>query len=593
MTDQNARPDPPLIGTRFQTYIEHVSDIVSVIDMTGKVLYVSPSIESVLGYAQDEHIGENVFEFIHPDDLDGTFERFLEAIDQEGETVESAEFRFKAADGSYLWLEAIGRTQIATDIEGFVITSRDITERKQRLRELRRYETILSHSSDMTIIVDGNLKVEYISPAVEPMLGYSQGEVIGTNSFDYIHPDDLEEAVDALSRTVTHPDEVITVEYRSSHADGGWVWVEVRGRNYLDDPYIDGIMVDVRDISQRKEHERALKNERDRANALFSRLGEPVVEVVFEEASPYIKRMNDTFKDTFGLDESAVGEALDAHIVPEESIESAMLINEDVGSGNVSEREVERMTDDGRRTFLLRTVPFRVDDEARAHAIYIDITDRKKRERELERQNERLERVSRVISHDLRNPLTVAKGYLEIAREAEDPDEALEMVGEAHERMDDLIEDTLALARQGQRIVEFEPVRLSTLAGRCWSMVNTGDATIDCVDDVAFEGDPDALAHVFENLFRNAIQHGDDEVTVTVGSIGSHGIFIEDDGPGIDPDKREEVFEPGYSTSGSGTGFGLAIVKEIIDAHGWDIAVTAGEAGGARFEITGMRLADT
>ena len=563
--------------------------MITVLDESGTIRYVSPSVESVLGYTQEEHTGENVFDYVHPEDREATFQQFVETISTSQDITESAEFRFKAADGSWIWLEAVGNNRLSDEIGGFVITSRDITERKERLRELRRYETILSHSSDMTIIVDGNLRVEYVSPAIEPMLGYEQEDVIGTNAFEFIHPADLEEAVSGLEGTIENPDEVVTVEYRSKHAEGGWVWVEVRGRNYLDDPYIDGIMVDVRDITQRKQQEAELERERDRANALFSDLGEPAVEVVFNESVPYIKRMNDTFVETFELDESALDEPLDEQIVPEGRRESAMLINEDVESGNVTEREVERLTPEGPRTFLLRTVPFSVDSDSRAHAIYIDITDRKERERELERQNERLERVSRVISHDLRNPLTIAKGYLDIGREEYD-DDALAMVEEAHERMDALIEDTLTLARKGQRIAEFQSVQLSTLVDRCWAMVDTQDATIEVTRDATFEADPESLAHVFENIFRNAIQHGDASVTVQVGAIDSTGIYIEDDGPGIEPNQRDEVFEPGHSTTDSGTGFGLAIVKEIVDAHGWDIRVTVGSQGGARFEITGMYL---
>ncbi|MFW6153224.1 MAG: ATP-binding protein, partial [Halobacteriota archaeon] len=384
-------------------------------------------------------------------------------------------------------------------------------------------------------------------------------------------------------------DETVTVEFRARHAGGGWVWVEVRGRNFLTNEHIEGVMVDVRDISARKQQEVELELERDRAKALFEELGEPVVEVSFDGTEAIIERMNDTFMATFGLDESAVGDSLDEEIVPEEAATQARDINRHVEEGSVTEHEVERETADGLRTFLLRTVPFSVGGGSRAHAIYIDITDRKDYERELERQNERLERVSSVISHDLRNPLSVAKGYLELAREEHDSD-ALAYVEEAHERMDAIIEDTLTLARQGHRAVSLESIALADIVERCWTMVDTADATIEVDDDVRFLGDDERLPHLFENLFRNAVEHGGEDVTIRIGAIPD-GIYIEDDGPGIDPSAREDVFEPGHSTSSGGTGFGLAIVKEIADAHGWDITITDGSDGGARFEITGLVLA--
>ncbi|WP_239640455.1 sensor histidine kinase [Halogeometricum pallidum] len=89
-----------------------------------------------------------------------------------------------------------------------------------------------------------------------------------------------------------------------------------------------------------------------------------------------------------------------------------------------------------------------------------------------------------------------------------------------------------------------------------------------------------------ENLFDNAVRHGGERVTVTVDRL-SDGFSVEDDGPGIPAEERDDVFEYGYSTADDGTGFGLNIVAEIADAHDWDVAVSEGD-GGARFEVTGV-----
>ena len=95
---------------------------------------------------------------------------------------------------------------------------------------------------------------------------------------------------------------------------------------------------------------------------------------------------------------------------------------------------------------------------------------------------------------------------------------------------------------------------------------------------------------MFENLIRNAIDHGGDDVAVTIGDLDG-GFYVEDTGPGIPSEERDAVFEVGYSTSDDGTGLGLSIVKHVVDAHGWDIRVTEGTEGGARFEITGIESA--
>jgi PAS domain S-box-containing protein len=247
-----------------------------------------------------------------------------------------------------------------------------------------------------------------------------------------------------------------------------------------------------------------------------------------------------------------------------------------------------------------------------------DISERRARQ-ELERQNERLEEFASVVSHDLRNPLTVAEGYLSLARLDVDNDD-LEQVASAHKRMYDLIEDLLTLARAGRAVGEPEPVDLGTVARQGWASVETGESELQVTGDATFEADPRRLRELFENLFRNAIEHGSKSpaskarqgavehgttphvpigeengggdvptVVVTVGTLEEDGecvgFYVEDDGPGIPKEIRDEVFESGYTTGEGGTGFGLAIVEDIVEAHGWRVAAVAGSSGGARFEV--------
>jgi len=222
---------------------------------------------------------------------------------------------------------------------------------------------------------------------------------------------------------------------------------------------------------------------------------------------------------------------------------------------------------------------------------FTDVTNREEYRRELERQNERLENFASMVSHDLRNPLTVAKGNLDLARKDGDAEE-LETAAAALDRMEVLIDDLLALARQGQPIEEPEPVDLAETASRCWRMVEAGDATLDVTDGLTLLADPDRLQQLLENLFRNAVEHGGSDATITVGASDSGaGFYVEDDGPGIPEADREQVFESEFTTNQDGTGFGLAIVREIVDAHGWEIRATESADGGARFEITGVETA--
>ncbi|WP_123536587.1 GAF domain-containing sensor histidine kinase [Halosimplex salinum] len=205
------------------------------------------------------------------------------------------------------------------------------------------------------------------------------------------------------------------------------------------------------------------------------------------------------------------------------------------------------------------------------------------RERELARQNDRLEEFAGVVSHDLRNPLNVAAGRIEYLREADD-DEHLAAAADALTRMEELIEDLLALARQGATVESFEQVSLGTVAAEAWNSVDSPAATLRTDDLGVIAADRPRLRQLLENLFRNSVEHGGEGVTVTVERIEG-GFAVSDDGPGIPADERDTVLRPGYSTNPDGTGFGLNIVQRIAEAHGWDVSVGESPTGGARFEF--------
>jgi len=220
-----------------------------------------------------------------------------------------------------------------------------------------------------------------------------------------------------------------------------------------------------------------------------------------------------------------------------------------------------------------------------------DITERKRLEGRLERENERLSSFASVVSHDLRNPLSVAQVAVDAAT-MEVTDEAttaeLARADEALERIETLVDGLLALARQGRTVDDPEPTSIPTAVTGAWSTVAAPEATLGLDDGLGtVPADPERLRTLFENLFRNAVEHGSHDVAVYVGALPD-GFYVEDDGPGIPPEDRANVFEQGYTTGEEGTGLGLAIVESIAEAHGWAVAVESGAEGGARFAFTGV-----
>lgn len=218
-----------------------------------------------------------------------------------------------------------------------------------------------------------------------------------------------------------------------------------------------------------------------------------------------------------------------------------------------------------------------------------DISTRKERERKLRQKTERLETFANTVSHDLRNPLTLALSRFELAEEECDSDH-LEAIGTALERMDVLVDDLYTLALYGQQTRDVESIDLAAIAESAWQTIPTEEAELRVEDGPRIDADPSRLQQALENLFRNAVDHADVPVTVRLGKLDGAGFYVADDGPGIPSETRDQVFEAGYTTDANGTGLGLSIVREVARAHDWEIAVIEGENGGARFEVTDVTV---
>jgi signal transduction histidine kinase len=156
--------------------------------------------------------------------------------------------------------------------------------------------------------------------------------------------------------------------------------------------------------------------------------------------------------------------------------------------------------------------------------------------------------------------------------------------------MERLIDDLLTFARAGSEALSYTTVELGQVLDGCWERTRTDGGSLTVETDESIRADRARLQQLLENLLLNAVEHGGSDVSITAGSLAD-GFYIEDDGPGIPESKRDDVLEAGHSTSQEGTGFGLSIVAAVAEAHGWELNVTDGSDGGARFELTGVEFA--
>ena len=296
--------------------------------------------------------------------------------------------------------------------------------------------------------------------------------------------------------------------------------------------------------------------------------------IVVLDANEHVVDFNPTARELLGLDADAVGQPA-ATVVPRYA---------EIGA---AEGTVDLTVDADETRFVEMSRSPLAPEERRGWLVLLrDVTAREARTREVERQNERLDAFAGIVAHDLRNPLNVISVRAELAR-AERDSEHFDAIERSVSRMETLLERLLTLSRRGERLDTLESVSLATVATEAWSVVDTSDATLTVESDRWNDADADALSQVFENLFRNALEHGGAAVAVRLGDVdGAEGFYVADDGPGIPVESRRDVFDHGYSTGGDGIGLGLSIVQEIVEAHGWHIGVTESSDGGARFEIT-------
>jgi len=470
-------------------------------------------------------------------------------------------------------------------------------------RAADRYSTVLSALGYPIYVVDETGTFEYVNEAFAELTGYDREEVIGSKPGLIKERDAVIEAEERLGSILSSdgPDiqrfrvDIVPKEGDPIPCHDHMAVLPYEGEEF--DGSV-GILRNVREEAARRDELETKRRALDEA---------PVGITITDPEQPDnpMTYVNDRFVEMTGYDrEEAVGINCRFLQGPDTDREAVDELREAIEAEEPASVELLNYRKDG-STFWNRVsiAPIRDGDDDSVTGwvgFQEDITAFKRRETTLRRQNERLEEFAGIVSHDLRNPLNVAQGRVDLAR-GETENEHLDAAVDALDRMETIVEHTLTLAREGESVGETEPVSLAEIASESWETVDTGDAVLEVDADRSVSADPDRLRNLFENLMRNSIDHGapgddfevGDEpasspgITVRVGDL-EDGFYVADDGPGIPESVRDDLFNPGESGTAETTGFGLAIVKEIASAHGWEIESTDSEAGGARFEIRGI-----
>jgi len=509
-------------------------------------------------------------------------------------------------------------------------------ERSASERALRRerddlaalFENIPDPTIETTMVDDEPI-VERVNPAFEAVFGYDSGTIRGENVDEYIVPDDRVDEAARYNERVQAGDRFFGEVQRRTR-DGRRDFILHVVAQDVDETETRGYAI-YTDITEQKQRVRELERQNRRIEALHDVAQR--MKAASDRAAVY-EIVIDAAEEVLAFDLSLIDKVDGEYLVPT-AISSGVSL-----SDYYEETPMDRETNLGAET--ARTGETFVVDDLRAsryapanfeyrsalsvplgeYGIFqavatekaafsdadrqlaellaehaVAAIDRLARERELEdraaaleRQNERLDRFASVVSHDLRNPLSVARGRLDMARSSGDA-EHFRTVERAHDRIDELVTGLLTLARRGDLGADPVPVDLENAAEEAWRTVETPDLALAVEDAPTLEADPERLRQLLENLVTNVVDHADGATTVTVGGCPD-GFFVADDGSGIPPGERDAILESGHSGSEAGTGLGLAIVDTVAEAHGWTISIAASESGGARFEFTTAPGAD-
>jgi len=481
----------------------------------------------------------------------------------------------------------------ASDIADLVHRALRNRERREREEELKQYRSYIDRVFDtiddvfFVLAEDGSL-IRW-NDTVTKVTGYTDSEIESMDPVDFMTEADRDETVAAIEQVIDEGHAQLEASVVTK--DGTTIPYEFVA-NRVNHPDGTTRIVGIgRDISARLEREQKLKRIREQM-AFALDITDSIlwaIDLETEKSTDY-----GPTERVFGAEPEGIDDFI-TNVVHPDDRETVSKVFAEIRERKTEEFNVEfRTVPSPDETRWVLSIGYIRNDETqepdRLVGLATDVTERRKRERELQRQNDRLEEFTSVVSHDLRNPLSVAEGRLRLAQ-VDCDSEHLDDVETALARIDTLVTDLLTLAREGEEAGEHDILNLGEVARTCWKTVETADVTLEIELDHEVRADRSRLRQLFENCYRNAVEHGGEAVTITVGHLDG-GFYIEDDGPGIPEGDNEEVFKAGHSTNTEGTGFGLSIIQQVVEAHDWNIRATTGSAGGARFEITGVKFSD-
>jgi hypothetical protein len=582
--------------------------------------YVSPQLGRLAGRGPDavEHPLQWA-EVVHPLDRDAyraAVRKLLTAGGGEFETT----YRVQAADGAVRWVR--DRLQVVRDasgrptrLDGCLV---DVTEQRRAEEALRqseeRFRALVEKSRDGIVLLDADATVRYAAPAIRTILGYEPADVLGRSAFEFIHPDDHAAGRARLADCLKRPGEDVPDSFAAVAADGATHVLQMNAVNRLDDPSVQAIVINYRDVTDQRAAARELAGQHTLLSGLFASI--PDILVYKDRAGRFLGG-NPAFEQLAGR---PMAELLGRHCTDVFADDWAVRLRDaedQVFATGQTVRGKEWVGyPDGRKALIdFAVAPLRAADGTTTGLMVVgrDVTEQERLEDEL-RQSHKLEAVGRLaggIAHDFNNLLTVVLGNLELVRTGaatgDDAAEMLDATQRAARQAADLTKQMLGFARR-------QPLRTTTVDLNALVRESIGllKRTIDPRIAIRFHpapdlrpvaADPVQVQQVLMNLCLNARDAMPDGGALTLETHNADAagdgeaaagpvremvrLSVTDTGVGMSDEVRAKVFEPFFTTKGvgQGTGLGLAVVYGVAKAHGGWVEVASAPGAGSRFDV--------
>jgi PAS domain S-box-containing protein len=607
----------------FRRLIEHASDPVSIIGTDGTILYESEAVERMFGWSVAEGLGTSGWDRVHPDDHPAVAAALEDVVAHPGKTG-SVEFRYRDGWGAWRIVEVVGKTLTDDPEDGVVINTRDVTARRMAEEALReseeRYRALIENGHDIILILDPETgRIRYQSPSMERILGYAPRDLAGRDVFELVHPADAENVRASIALAVASPGTTRSAEYCFLHRDGGWRHLETFGRTLLPDSGAQGLVLNTRDITERKEAEDAVRRSENHFRRMIENAQDNIV--ILDRAGVMTYQSPSVLRTLGYTPEELVGRSAFDFVHPDDAgLLAAEMEKTFDEPGYVGQVEYRFRHRDGGWRYLEALGQTLSPDSADEGVVanVRDVTERRLAEGALRRATAEAEAANRAkseflsrMSHELRTPMNSILGFAQLLDRAglqADQHRGVGHILTAGRHLLRLINEVLDIARieSGRQQLSLEPVRLDAvlqevlvLSRPLAAQAAVSLTAVRVPKTVFVRADRQRLVQVLLNLVTNAVKYNRpggavwvewETVPAVEGGEPRLRLRVRDTGRGIAPEQREHLFVPferlgAEFTEVEGTGLGLALSRRLVEAMAGELALEHSGPEGSSFVL--------